>query len=122
MAKLSKTNWKCGVNRVAKYVDLLFTGDDLTLDQGGEPQLIFDRDCITQDIKHMVRDSGLLVEMIGQRDRVAIQANINALVLLIEEDERLVPGTVAITRTDAETFFITATTYEFGDLSIEALI
>lgn len=106
----------------AKYIDLLFTDDDLTLDPAGEPQLIYDRDCITQDIKHLVRDSGLMVELIGQRDNVAVQANTQELVLMIEEDERLVPGTVNITRTDSQTFFITATSYDFGDISIEASI
>lgn len=105
-----------------KYTDLLFTDDDLTLDPAGEPQLIYDRDCITQDIKHLVRDSGLMVELIGQRSNVAVQANTQELMLMIEEDQRLVPGTVTITRTDAETFFITATSYDFGDISIEATI
>ena len=104
------------------YIDLLITDDDLDLDQAGEPQLIFDRDCITQDIKHLVRDSGLMVELIGQRDNLAIRANTLELVLMIEEDQRLVPGTVNITRTDSQTFFITATTYDFGDISIEATI
>ena len=122
MAKHCVKKWKCGAVDMAKYVDLLFTDDDLSLDSAGEPQLIFDRDCITQDVKHLVRDSGLLVEVIGQRDSVAVKANTQKLILMIEEDQRLVPGTVDITRTDNETFFITATTYDFGDLSIEAII
>lgn len=104
------------------YIDLLITDDDLDLDQAGEPQLIYDRDCITQDIKHLVRDSGLMVELIGQRDGLAVQANIQELVLMIEDDQRLVPGTVNITRSDSQTFFITATSYDFGDISIEATI
>jgi hypothetical protein len=42
------------------------------------------------------------------------------LELMIEDDERLVPGTVEITRTDTETFFITATTEQFGVIQFEA--
>ncbi|GLP98693.1 hypothetical protein GCM10007891_05470 [Methylophaga thalassica] len=104
---------------MADYVDLLIVDDDVVLDAAGEPQLIYDKACITQDIKHMVRDSGLLVEMIGERSSSKIQEKMLKLVLFIETDERLIPGTVAITRTDTETFFITATTYKYGSTSIE---
>lgn len=105
---------------MADYVDILITNDDVTLDPGGEPQLIYDADCITQDIKHLIRDSGLFVEIIGQRDSSKVQINLQKLTLLIEEDERLVPGTVEITRTDTETFFVTATTYKYGQINLEA--
>lgn len=104
---------------MADYVDLLIQNDDVVLDGAGEPQLIYDKDCITQDIKHMIRDSGLLVEMIGQRDSSKVEGKMLELVLFIEKDERLIPGTVEITRTDTETFFITATTYKYGNTSIE---
>ncbi len=101
------------------YVDILITDNDLTLDVGGEPQLIYDADCITQDIKHLIRDSGLMVEIIGQRNDVSVRANLQTLVLMIEEDDRLVPGTIAITRTDTETFFVTATTYKYGAINLQ---
>lgn len=104
---------------MADYVDLLITDNDLTLGASGEPLLIFDADCITQDIKHLVRDSGLFVDLVGQRNTVILHDNLQQLILLIEDDERLVPGTVAITRTDVETFFITATTYKYGTINLE---
>lgn len=104
---------------MADYVDILITDDDLTLDAGGEPQLIYDADCITQDIKHLIRDSGLMVEIIGQRNEVAIRANLQTLILMIEDDVRLVPGTVAISQTDTETFYITATTYKYGVVNLQ---
>ena len=107
---------------MAKYIDLLITDNDLTLDMAGEPLLITDRDCITQDIKHLIRDSGLMASIIGQRDDVAVRAATQELMLLIEEDTRLVPGSVVIERVDTSTFFITATTYDFGDLTLEARI
>jgi hypothetical protein len=103
---------------MALYVDLLVENDDLVLDAGGEPQQIYDRDCIVQDIKHLVRDSGLLVEIIGERDQQKVKASLLKLTLLIEDDERLIPGTVAIAATDHETFFITANTYEFGGVRL----
>lgn len=101
------------------YVDLLFEKDDVVLDVAGEPQLIYDLDCITQDIKHLIRDSGLMVEIIGQRDDIKVQSNLQRLVLMIEEDVRLVPGTVAIERVHVEMFFVTATTYKYGQALLQ---
>ncbi len=103
----------------AIYTDLLFTDDDLTLDSAGEPVLVFDRDCITQDIKHLIRDSGKMVLIIGQRDTVKVNVLLQELMLLIEEDVRLIPGTVDITSTELGVFFVTADTYEFGTLTLQ---
>ncbi len=104
---------------MADYVDLLITDDDLTLNGSGEPILVYDADCIAQDIKHLIRESGLMVEIIGQRDNIKVKANLQKLTLLIEDDVRLVPGTVVITQVDTETFYITATTYKYGDINVE---
>jgi hypothetical protein len=104
---------------MADYVDLLITGSDLTLDAAGEPMLVYDADCIAQDIKHLILESGLMVEIIGQRNSTQVKGNLQALTLLIEDDVRLVPGTVSITQVETETFYITATTYKYGDISVE---
>ena len=104
---------------MADYFDLLITNDDFTLDANGEPRLIYDADCIAQDIKHLIRESGLMVEIIGQRDNIKVRSNLQKLKLLIEEDVRLVPGTVVITKIDIETFYITATTYKYGNIDFE---
>jgi len=104
---------------MADYVDIKITDDDLTQDVGGEPELIYDADCITQDIKHLVRDSGLLVEIIGQRNDVVVQEKLQQLTLLIEDDERLIPGTVDITQESLGVFFIVATTYKYGKTSLK---
>lgn len=104
---------------MADYVDLLVTDDDLTLDIAGEPKLIYDRDCITQDIKHLIRDSGLMVEIVGQRSDIAVNERMQRLTLMIEEDTRLVPGTIKITRTSLGLFFVTGTTYKYGPINIE---
>ena len=103
------------------YVDLKITDDDLTLDAGGEPELIFDKDCITQDIKHLIRESGLLVEIVGQRDAVKIRGHLKKLVLLIEADVRLIPGTVKITQQNTDDFIITAITYKYGNINLNVV-
>lgn len=102
----------------ALYLDLHIVNNDLNLDSGGEPLLVTDRDCIAQDIKHLIRESGLLVRVIGQRDPLQVNILLQELELLIEDDERLVPGTVDITRIDTETFFITADTEDFGPIDL----
>jgi len=98
------------------YIDLLITDNDLTLDIAGEPVLTDDRDSIAQDIKHLIRESGLLVEIIGQRNKQSVLLNLQKLQLLIEDDIRLVPGTIVITEQATELFFITADTVKFGSI------
>lgn len=98
------------------YIDLLITGNDLTLDSGGEPALVDDRDSIAQDIKHLIRESGLMVQIIGQRDPVKVKGNLQTLELLIEDDVRLEPGTIKITAIDTELYYITAETIAFGPI------
>lgn len=104
---------------MADYVDLLITNDDLTLDGNGEPKLIYDADCIAQDIKHLIRESGLMFEVIGQRDSLSVKYQMQKLTLLVEDDVRLVPGTIKVTRVDTEMFYVTATTYKYGEIGFE---
>lgn len=96
------------------YIDLWINDNDLTLDSGGEPVLVDDRSSIAQDIKNLIRESGLMVKIIGERDPVKVNDQLQKLTLLIEDDERLVPGTVEITASTLELYFIVADTYEFG--------
>ena len=58
------------------YRDLLISKDDMTLDANGEPVLVTGRACIAQDIQHMIRESGLLVELVGERDGIRRKTNI----------------------------------------------
>ena len=104
---------------MADYVDLKITDDDLTLDAGGEPELIYNKDCITQDVKHLIRDSGLLVEIVGQRDALKVRKLLKRLALLIEDDIRLIPGTVKITQAEKEIFNIEASTYKYSGLGLQ---
>ncbi|MGZ4994173.1 MAG: DUF2590 family protein, partial [Methylobacter sp.] len=80
------------------YIDLRITDNDLTLSAGNEPTLLGDRDSIIQDTKHLIRDCGLLSACIGERDNNKIALLLQQLELKIEDDLRLVPGTINITR------------------------
>ena len=55
----------------AKYIDLLISNDDLTPDAGGIPEKIADRASVTQDLVHMIRESGLLTEMLRRGSAAA---------------------------------------------------
>lgn len=101
-----------------KYFDLLITNDDLTLDSGNVPILCNNRISIAQDIKHALRESGLVTALIAERSRILRRDIILQMTFLIEEDERLVPGTIFITEESLNRLFITAETYDFGNIEL----
>lgn len=100
------------------YIDLLIVGNDLVLDPSHQPLLISDRASIAQDIAHMIRDSGLLVTLVAERDRLKQRDCIQQLELLVEADERLVPGTARILQEVPGQYLVTATTVKFGHLKV----
>lgn len=103
---------------MSEYVDLLIANNDLVLDLSQQPVLIDDRACIAQDIAHMIRDSGLLVTLVADRSKLRQRDCIQKMELLVEEDERLVPGTAQITQVEPGLFLVTATTLEFGIVEV----
>ncbi|MGX2949377.1 DUF2590 family protein [Ursidibacter sp. B-7004-1] len=98
------------------YIDLLITGEDITLDSGAIPQLCDNRISIAQDIKHALLESGLVTALIAERSRIIRKDILLQMVLLIEEDERLVPGTIDIIEQSSERLLITAETVDFGEI------
>lgn len=83
-----------------KFIDLHIVDDDLAPDSGGEPQRINGVYAIAQDIKHMIRERGFSIQMIGERDRSKIQLLQVQMQREIENDQRIIPGTVSIERLD----------------------
>lgn len=103
---------------MSEYIDLLIQDNDLVLDPSRQPLLIDDRASIAQDIAHMIRDSGLLVMLVAERDRLRQRDCIQQLELLVEADERLVPGTAQITQLEPGQFLVTAKTLQFGNIEV----
>lgn len=98
-----------------RNIDLLIVDDDIDIDDLNIPLGIFGRNSIAQDIKHMIRESGFLVTLVGERDRQRITHVLIQLTLIIEADYRLIPGTVKFSQVDgAGTWWLTASTYEYG--------
>ena len=106
------------------YRDLLITDDDIALDAGGYPVWVTERACIAQDIQHMIRESGLLVDLIGERDVRKRKTNIVRLTLMVDQDRRIRPGTARIGETwtsrNRVEYWLTAETLTFGAISFLA--
>lgn len=107
-----------------KYIDLWIEDEDLSLDSGKQPILCDNRLSIAQDIKHALLESGLVTALIGERSSVLRSDIFLQMQLLIEEDIRLVPGTIQIiekqrAETDKALLWIVAETVEFGQISQE---
>ncbi|WP_342653516.1 DUF2590 family protein [Pseudomonas sp. F3-2] len=103
---------------MSEYVDLLIVGNDFALDASRQPVPVEDRACIAQDIAHMIRESGLLVTLVAERNRLKQRDCIQQMELLIEDDIRLVPGTAKITQLEPGQYLVTAKTLKFGDIEV----
>lgn len=100
------------------YIDLLIENNDLVLDPSRQPEPVEDRACIAQDIAHMIRESGLLVTLVAERNRFRQADCIQQLELLVENDERLVPGTTRFIKQEPGQYLVTAKTVEFGSVEV----
>ena len=98
------------------YIDILISSNDITLDAGGLPVLVNNRASIAQDIVHMIRDSGLLVDIVGERNAMRRRRNMVEITLLVDDDERIVPGSTVIEEASPGEYWLTAETVDFGKL------
>jgi hypothetical protein len=98
------------------FLDLLITDDDLTLDVGGNPLTITDRDVIAQDLVHMIREEGFLPPLVGNRNRGLVDRTKMLITLAVDNDSRIVPGSAAIEEVRAGVFYLSAETMDFGPI------
>ena len=106
---------------MADYLDLFVADGNFVLDIAANPLTVQERESIAQDIKHMVIESGYLVEMVAERHPQKIQQNLQKIERIIDLDPRIVPGTAKATVADTELFYLTATTVDYGHLAVEIL-
>lgn len=100
------------------YFDLLITERDFTLNSGNEPELCNNRRSITQDVAHCIIESGLATQLVAERSPTLRADILTQMEILVESDERLVPGTVVIDEENKTRIWVTAETYDFGPISI----
>ncbi|WP_336819377.1 DUF2590 family protein [Cedecea sp. MMO-103] len=101
------------------YIDLLITGRDFTLNSGNEPGLCNNRQSIGQDIVHAIIESGLATELVAERSPTLRADIFTRLELLVESDDRIVPGTVVVSEESHQRLWVTAETYDFGSISYQ---
>ncbi|EKR5654871.1 DUF2590 family protein [Escherichia coli] len=101
------------------YIDLLIENSDFSLNAGNEPELCNNRKSIGQDIIHAIIESGLATQLIAERSPTLRADIFTQLELLVENDERIVPGTVEISEESQNRLWITSSTYDFGKLSYQ---
>lgn len=104
------------------YLDLLITDEDITLDSGNQPIICDNRVSIAQDVKHAILESGLATLLIAERSRILRRDIILQIILLVEEDERLIPGTVVINEENPRRLLLTADTYDFGRIDSQEIL
>lgn len=98
------------------YIDLLITNNDITLNVGNEPVLTSDLYSIGQDVKHAIIESGLATRLVGERSPTMQIDILNQIELLAENDRRIIPGTVNISRESIGRYLLTANAYNFSDV------
>lgn len=106
------------MSELNKYSDLLIVDGGLSLDVGAQPNLTNTRASIAQDVKHLLMESGLVTKLLAQRSATMRNDVYTQMELLIETDVRLVPGSISLDIHVPELIAITATTYEFGQLTV----
>lgn len=101
---------------MTEYIDLLVTDDDLTPDVAGNPVLISNRDVIAQDLVHMIRESGFLPPLVGNRNRGLVERTKVEITLAVDNDYRIVPGSAYIEEAEPGRFFLVADTIDFDSV------
>lgn len=101
------------------YTDLKITDDEIELDSAGIPVLIHDRDVIAQDVRHMIRESGLLPLLVAERSADMRGLILKRVRMLIETDSRIIPGSTGINEISQGEYRITAES-EFGIIAVGA--
>lgn len=95
------------------HIDLEIADNDFVLNESLNPSTLQKANVIGQDIKHRIVESGLLVKLVGLRNLNTIKQILVELELLIEQDNRLKPGTIKILKT-GDSLSITAQTRLYG--------
>ena len=101
-----------------KYIDILVVNGAWQLDPGGQPRYTRDRHSIGQDIKHRIMESGLARKLVGERSSTLRADIMTEIELQVENDIRLIPGTILIKEEAPGQIMVTASTYEFGQLEV----
>lgn len=93
-------------------IDLNIIDNDIALDSFAVPSQLTNSDVIAQDVKHRIIESGKVTELIGLRNKNIVAKTLTEIELIVEQDERLVPGTIKVTKQLTGEINVTAQTID----------
>ncbi|TMP70464.1 hypothetical protein CWB76_10690 [Pseudoalteromonas sp. S1609] len=93
-------------------IDLNIIDNDIALDSFAVPSQLTNSDVIAQDVKHRIIESGKVTELIGLRNKNIVAKILTEIELIVEQDERLVPGTIKVIRQATGEISVTAKTVD----------
>ncbi|QLE09584.1 DUF2590 family protein [Pseudoalteromonas shioyasakiensis] len=93
-------------------IDLNILDNDISLDSFAVPSQLTNTDVIAQDVKHRIIESGKLTELIGLRNKNIVAKILTEIELIVEQDERLLAGTIKVVKQLTGEIAITAKTSE----------
>lgn len=101
------------------HYDLRIVDDDIAIGEDGEPLPMDGRPSIAQDVGHAIRESQLLVGLIGERNTLFRRAIHQQIEQLVEDDLRIIPGSCRVTeqKTAPGKIWVQAKTYEYKDIA-----
>ena len=93
-------------------IDLNIIEQDIALDSFAVPSQLTKSDVIAQDVKHRIIESRKLTELIGLRNKNIVAKILTEIELIVEQDERLIPGTIKVIKQLTGEISVTAQTTE----------
>jgi hypothetical protein len=96
------------------HIDLNVVDRDLALDSLLTPEQLTKANVIGQDIKHRLIESGLPFLLVGQRNQNSIEKVLTEVELIVEQDDRLVPGTIQVFYGIDKSIKVHAQTKDYG--------
>ena len=103
---------------MSTYRDLWIADGDVVLDSGHNPLYLTDREVIAQDIVDAIKETGLAVLLVSDRSTGNTADVETRIKLLVEDDTRIMPGTVRVENTATGVWWVYADTIEFGPISV----
>ena len=102
---------------MSKFIDLHIQHGDAVLDAGLNPTYLTDRAAIAQDIVHAILETGLANLLVSDRGTGVTADTQTRIKLLVEDDERIMPGTVRVEQVMQGQWWVFADTIDFGSFS-----
>jgi len=99
-----------------KFVDIKVVDGGWDIDAGKQPLSCSDLYSIAQDVKHAIMESGLMRELIAERNPTLRNDVLIQIEQLAEDDIRIIPGTATVTELDPSQILLTADAYEYGPI------